>query len=226
MAAHCQGFAVVLGMVNFYQHFLPNTAQTLAMLTNLLKSMELLKLIPCEEWHDAAFLAAKATLTTKVLLAHPLPDVPLVLATDAFHTQVGGVLQQKVRGHWQLLGVFSCRLSAKEANYSTFDQDLLAINLVLPQVEGWQFQLWTDHKPLVAAMTRVTLLVSGRQQRHLTFITEHTCGIPPAWTTWWPKPCHGPQPTEHGEMMTYTIANWVEKKMVVGPCLKKTPENF
>jgi RNase H-like domain found in reverse transcriptase len=46
-------------------------------------------------------------------------------------------------------------LSATEANYSTFDRELLAvqaaINHFLPQVEGRQFQLWTDHKPQVAA---------------------------------------------------------------------------
>jgi RNase H-like domain found in reverse transcriptase/Integrase zinc binding domain len=103
------------------------------------------------------------------------------LATDASDSHIGGVLQQKVRGHWQPLGFFSRRLSATEQNYSTFDRELLAaqasINHFLPQVEGRQFQLWTDHKPLVAAMTRVTPPASGRQQRHLAFIAEHTCEV-------------------------------------------------
>jgi RNase H-like domain found in reverse transcriptase len=79
------------------------------------------------------------------------------------------------------LGFFSRRLSVTEQNYSTFDRELLAaqavINHFLPQVEGRQFQLWTDHKPLVAAMTRVTPPASGRQQRHLAFIAEHTCDV-------------------------------------------------
>jgi RNase H-like domain found in reverse transcriptase len=48
-----------------------------------------------------------------------------------------------VRGHWQLLGFFSHRLSTTQANYSTFDQELLAaqaaINHFLPQVEGGKF---------------------------------------------------------------------------------------
>jgi hypothetical protein len=47
----------------------------------------------------------------------------------------------------------------------------------LPQVEGRQYQLWTDHKPLVEAMTRVTPPASGRQQRHLAFIAEHMCDM-------------------------------------------------
>jgi RNase H-like domain found in reverse transcriptase len=154
-----------------------------------------------EERHNVAFAYAKATLATAVPLAHPLPYMLLALATDASNTHIGGVLQQKVRGHWQPLGFFSRRLSATEANYSTFDRKLLAaqvaINHFLPQVEGRQFQLWTDNKPLVAAMTRVTPPALGRQQRYLAFIAKPstcaTCGTLLAWTTWWPTPCRGPQ---------------------------------
>jgi RNase H-like domain found in reverse transcriptase len=121
---------------------LPKIAQTLAPLTNLSKGKDLPKLLPWEERHDVAFAAAKAAFAAAVPLAHPLPDVPLALATDASDSHIGGVLQQKVRGHWQPLGFFSRRLSATEANYSTFDRELLAkaaINHFLPQVEGQQF---------------------------------------------------------------------------------------
>ncbi|MFN9909023.1 MAG: hypothetical protein ACK56F_23355, partial [bacterium] len=41
-------------------------------------------------------------------------------------------------------------------------------------LEGRQFQLLTDHKPLVAAMTRVSPPQSARQQRHLAYISEFT----------------------------------------------------
>jgi RNase H-like domain found in reverse transcriptase/Reverse transcriptase (RNA-dependent DNA polymerase) len=115
-----------LGMVNFYRCFLPKIAQTLAPLTNLLKGKDLPKLLPWEERHDVAFAAAKAALAAAVPLAHSLPDVPLALATDASDSHIGGVLQQKVRGHWQPLEFFSRRLSLTEANYSTFDHELLA----------------------------------------------------------------------------------------------------
>jgi RNase H-like domain found in reverse transcriptase len=147
----------------------------------LLKGKDLPKLLPWEECHDAAFAAAKASLAAAVPLVHLLPDMLLAFATNVSDTHVGGVLQQKVRGHWQPLGFFSRRLSATEANYSTFERELLAaqaaINHFLPQVEGRQFQLWTDHKPLVAAMTIVTPPALGRQQRHLAFIAEDTCNV-------------------------------------------------
>jgi RNase H-like domain found in reverse transcriptase len=71
-------------------------------------------------------VVAIAALAMAVPLSHPLPDSPFSSATDASNTHVGEVLQQKVRGHWQLPGFFSRRLSATEANCSTFNLELLA----------------------------------------------------------------------------------------------------
>jgi hypothetical protein len=42
------------------------------------------------------------------------------------------------------------------------------------RLEGRFFQLWTDHKPLIFALSRVSSPTSGRQQRHLAFISEYT----------------------------------------------------
>ncbi len=42
------------------------------------------------------------------------------------------------------------------------------------RLEGRPFQLWTDHKPLIFALHRVSPPTSGRQQRHLAFISEYT----------------------------------------------------
>jgi hypothetical protein len=38
--------------------------------------------------------------------------------------------------------------------------------------EDRAFQLWTGHKPLVTAISRVSAPISARQQRHLAFISE------------------------------------------------------
>jgi hypothetical protein len=38
--------------------------------------------------------------------------------------------------------------------------------------EGRAFQLWTDHKPLVTAISCVSAPISPRQQRHLALISE------------------------------------------------------
>jgi hypothetical protein len=163
-------------MVNFYRRFLPGVARTLEPLTAALAGNP--QSLPWTAALAAAFDAAKAALVAAVPLAHPLPGAVLALATDASDTHVGGVLQQQVRSCWQPLGFFSHKLSKTERNYSTFDRELLAsymgIRHFRSRLEGRQFQLWTDHKPLLTALRRVSPPVSGRQQRQLAFISEYT----------------------------------------------------
>jgi hypothetical protein len=60
--------------------------------------------------------------------------------------------------------------------YSTFDRKLLAAHAAIKHFchfcEGRAFQLWTDQKPLVTAISRVSAPISPRQQCHLAFISE------------------------------------------------------
>jgi hypothetical protein len=168
-----------LGLINFYRRFLPAVARTLQPLTDLLKgSPKVLLWSPAAE---AAFVAAKAALVAAVPLCHPAPHAVLSLAVDASDSHVGGVLQQKVGRGWQPLAFYSKKLSIAEAKYSTFDRELLAAFVTIRHfrflLEGRQFQLLTDHKPLVAAMTRVTPPQSARQQRHLAYISEFTTDL-------------------------------------------------
>jgi hypothetical protein len=85
-------------------------------------------------------------------------------------------MQQKSGDHWRPLGFFSRKLTDTESRYSTFDRELLAARAAIKHFchfcEGRAFQIWTDHKPLDTAISRVSALISPRQQRHLAFITE------------------------------------------------------
>ncbi len=64
---------------------------------------------------------------------------------------------------------FSKNLSPTQARYSTLDRELLAAFSAVRHfhflLEGRRFRILTDHKPLVAAMSRVSPLWSARQQR-------------------------------------------------------------
>ena len=168
-----------LGLINFYRRFLPSVARTLQPLTDLLKGSP--KVLVWSPAAEAAFVAAKASLVAAVPLCHPAPNAVLSLAVDASDSHVGGVLQQQVGRGWQPLAFFSKKLSTAEAKYSTFDRELLAAFSTIRHfrflLEGRQFQLLTDHKPLVAAMTRVTPPQSARQQRHLAYISEFTTDL-------------------------------------------------
>ncbi len=105
----------------------------------------------------------------------------LSLATDASDTHVGGVLQQLTGGRWQPLVFYSKKLSGAGTRYSTFDRELLAAFSAVRHfrflLEGRQFRLLTDHKPLVTSLFRTTPQWSARQQRQLSFIAEFTSDI-------------------------------------------------
>ncbi len=79
-----------LGMVNFYRRFLPNCAQVLKPLTDLLKGGA--KSLQWTATDQEAFQKAKYLLAAAVPLQHPAPDAELSLATDASDTHIGGVM--------------------------------------------------------------------------------------------------------------------------------------
>jgi len=168
-----------LGMINFYRRFLPGIARVLRPLTDLLRGSP--KTLDWPPEAAAAFKEAKLALIKAVPLSHPAPDAVVSLAVDASDTAVGGVLQQKTGKGWQPLAFFSQKLSSAEVKYSTFDRELLAAYATIRHfrfmLEGRQFQLFTDHKPLVAAMVRVSPPWSARQQRHLAYISEFTTDL-------------------------------------------------
>jgi RNase H-like domain found in reverse transcriptase len=92
------------------------------------------------------------------------------------------VLQQRRRGHgWEPLGFFSKKLSADKSQYSAFECELLVVYAALLHfqflLEGQKFVIFTDHRPLVGAIGRLSDPKSDRQRRHLSFIAEFAADI-------------------------------------------------
>ena len=82
-----------LGLLNYYNKFLPSVPTTLTPLYKLLQAM-----VPWT-WGAAqqkAFEAAKAALTFDHLLIHYDPDRPMLLACDASSYGVGAVLSHQL----------------------------------------------------------------------------------------------------------------------------------
>ena len=100
--------------------------------------------------------------------------------TDASDITVGAVLQQEVNNQWHPIAFFSKKLTPAETRYSTFDRELLAICLAVKHfqhfVEGWDFHILTDHKPLTFAL-KSHHNHTPRQLRHLDFISQFTNDI-------------------------------------------------
>ena len=171
-----------LGLINFYHRFLPSCAQTLQPLHDLLKTAP--KGNTPLTWTDGALTAfrdSKEALAAASLLVHPQPDAPTCILTDASNTAVGAVLQQRIDNKWCPLAYFSRKLNSAQQKYSTFDRELLGIYLSIQHfryfVEGRDFFIVTDHKPLTYALRSRSANHSPRQARQLDYISQFTSDV-------------------------------------------------
>ena len=171
-----------LGLVNFYRSFLPHAADLLHPLTQLLgSSKEGTKAVIWTDKAREAFDATKEALASATLSTHPQPNPELAIMTDASDVAVGAVLQQQVADQWHPISYFSKKLKPAEVRYSTFDCELLAVYLSIRHfrymVEGREFCVYTDHKPLTRALTSRSTQHSPRQVCHLDFVSQFTSDI-------------------------------------------------
>ncbi|BHF71607.1 hypothetical protein SprV_0401466700 [Sparganum proliferum] len=168
-----------LGMVNFYGRFLPNCADTILPLTSLLSgSKRTFELTPAAL---TSFEQIKALLADATLLTHFHADAPISLMVDVSNVAVGAVLQQSLPDYTVPLAFFSKKLSKAETRYSTFGRELLAAYLAVRHfrhlLEGREFTIFTDHKPLTFAIHSRSDKLSPREIRHLDYISQFTSDI-------------------------------------------------
>ena len=129
----------------------------------------------------SAFNLAKQLLASVPVLTHSEPGAPVSIAVQASDYHAGAVLQQKIQGSWSPLAFFSKKLSYIKSKYSAFDRELLAAYSAVCHfrflLEGREFTLLMDHKPLTHALFRSSLPWSDWQQCHLAYISEFTSDI-------------------------------------------------
>ncbi|BHF85239.1 hypothetical protein SprV_1002840200 [Sparganum proliferum] len=168
-----------LGIVNFYRRFLPNCADTILPLTSLLSGCKrTFELTPAAL---TSFEQVKALLADATLLTHYHADAPISLMVDASNVAVGAVLQQSLPDSTVPLAFFSKKLSKAETRYSTFGREHLAAYLAVRHfrhlLEGREFTIFTDHKPLTFAIHSRSDKLSPREIRHLDYISQFTSDI-------------------------------------------------
>lgn len=172
-----------LGLINFYRRYLPNAAETQAVLHDYLKGArknDKRKI----NWTDEAkkqFEKCKDDLINATLLTFPDPDRSTALFTDASDQAVGAALQQYADAGWKPMAFYSKKLSSAQRNYSAYDKELLAIYLAVKQfrhlLEGRVFTIFTDHKPITYAFHQKNEKASPRQLRQLQYISQFTTDI-------------------------------------------------
>ena len=142
-----------LGMCNVYRRFVPNFSRIAAPLNKKLRKGEPTNFEVLNDEEYDAFSTLKKKLMSPPILALPRPGYPYTVDTDACNTQVGCcLLQEQPDGNLHPVGYWSRTLSEPERNYSTSEQECLAIVwsllMLRPYLEGSAFTIRTDHDPL------------------------------------------------------------------------------
>ena len=175
-----KGLQQFVGMLNFYHRFVPNAAHIMRPIYDVLAGKPMT--LKWSDELDEAFTTAKKALAQATMLVHPHADKPTALTVDASGTAVGAVLEQNSDGSdWKPVAFFSRKLRPAEQNYSAFDRELLAAYLAIRHfryfLEGRSFTLFTVHKPLTFAISKISDPWSPRQQRHLAYVSEFTTDV-------------------------------------------------
>lgn len=155
-----------LGLANYYRKFVKNYSTIAAPLTDLTGKHS------TWQWghtQQTAFLALKAALSSAPVLAYPDFGKPFELYADASIHGTGAILSQN--GH--PIAYYSHKFTPAEVNYTTSDQELLALVLALKHwrcyLEGSSVHLLTDHNPITTLKTLP--LLSRRQARWLEYMS-------------------------------------------------------
>lgn len=129
---------------------------------------------------ETAFTNCKESLATAALLCYPDASKPMGLMIDASDTAAGAVLQQYVDEAWHPLGFFSQKFSPSQRKYSVFGRELTAMKLAVKYfrhlVEGRNFTIYTDHRPLTYALNSNSNHLP-HEERYLQYISSFTKDI-------------------------------------------------
>lgn len=172
-----------LGMLNYYRRFLPNAINTQAKLYDCTAGYKKndKREITWNQDLTEAFEECKQHLANAALLAHPKTDAKLAIMVDASDTAMGASLQQVNNDSWEPLAFFSKKFSPAQRKYSTFDRELTgvfeAVKYFRSHIEGRNFTIYTDHKPITFAFNKKRASSSPRQERQLDYIAQFSTDI-------------------------------------------------
>ncbi|CAC5378002.1 unnamed protein product [Mytilus coruscus] len=140
-----------LGMLNYYNRFLPDLPSKLAPLHKLLKKQ---KQWEWDKSQQEAFELSKTLLKSYKVLVHYDPNKDIILSCDASPYGIGAVLSHKMEdGCDRPVGYVSRTLAPAEMNYSVLEKEGLAVIFALKKFHQYlfdrKFTIYTDHKPLI-----------------------------------------------------------------------------
>ena len=140
-----------LGLVYYYQPFIPNFAAIAGPLSDLTRKGQPNKIVWGES-QERAYTALKKSVISKPILMLPDVNKEFVLRTDASDIGLGATLLQNRDGHIFPVAYASRKLLDREKRYSVMERECLGIVWGIKKfalyLYGKQFTLQTDHRPL------------------------------------------------------------------------------
>lgn len=170
-----------LGMMGYYRRFISNFADITEPLTAMLKKGERVKVTPATMESVAK---CKTALCSAPVLRFPNFGRPFVITSDASAEALGAVLSQVDEAGDRPVAFASKKLTPAERRYSTIERELLgvvwAVEQFRPYVYGTNFQIRTDHMPLlwVEKLKETSARITKWKERlaAYTFTIHHTKG--------------------------------------------------
>ena len=171
-----------LGLLNYYEKFIPNLASIVHPLNQLLQKDAKWSWTPdCAQ----AFTAAKQALNSSTVLAHYDPSLPITLAGDASAYGIDSVISHTLPdGSEKPIAFASQTLSPSEKNYCQLEKEALSLVFGVKKFHqylyGRKFTLITDHKPLLAILgpkKGIPPLAAARLQRWSILLSAYNYDI-------------------------------------------------
>jgi hypothetical protein len=158
-----------LGLAQYFRRFIQGYASIVHCLYDLMKPNAIFTF---SEKHKKAFELVKSALARAPVLKNPDFSKPFELWTDASTHGIGSVLMQEGRP----IAYESRKLSSAEFNYTTTEQELLAVvhslKVFRPYIQSkFQTQIFTDHRALEWLLSKQD--VSRREARWLEEISRY-----------------------------------------------------
>lgn len=171
----------LIGMISFYRQFIPDCSTIFKPLTNLLQRMNKGITLEWDALH--AFHMAKTALAnfTSLSYVNNNPWTQPSLTTDTSDAGVGAVVEQEFDPQWKPIEFFSSKLLPAQRKYSTFSWELLTILLDINHfrhlMEGREFTIYIDHKPLMTAMSTSFDKYTSCKIWHLDYLSQFLTNI-------------------------------------------------
>ena len=143
----------VLGLAQFCAEFIPNFASSTSLLWDLTGNIEW----KWTESEEKVFREVKCCLTRAPVMAYFMPGPPTRIVTDMSLVTLGVILEQKQSNReYRPVHYISRRLTDTESRYSQFEREALRVywgcKAFYLYLIGIEFEILTDHKPLVSVL--------------------------------------------------------------------------